>query len=661
MRTYPVRDLIHMTEDEIWQLNTLQGEPLEIVFDDETLHTRPQPTIFSWYIWQLFRDYDKAPVLLRHHTHTTRISANTHLKYFSLATETIFEAYNKQVDLDHVSKRIYELTNAMYNAFVQRLEDEVTSIDILDFLEVTDHPKVRQSTDKLSHNAREIDGIYEEVRQILKDPNELIGNAIAEAVKSGLVKDNQVMQCVVARGSMSDIDSNIFPQPILDNYTSGITTLHDSMVESRSAAKSQINTTGPVRDAEYFNRLEQLITSFVIGVETVDGQERIDCGSQNYREYFLTAQDFQMWLGKYYWDDASQSLKVLKKTDRHLTDTLVKFRSVFDCKVTSRQHFCRTCYGDLYFNIPHGANLGHTAATTTCKDVSQIIISTKHYDASAVGELMQYGDYELKYVQLGTDPNHILLNPRLGQYDDVRMTISSEEATRLSEIMTGEIASMSIRRISSISEVRIDYTSRTGEEIAFIPVSMGTQHSSMSHSLLTYLKTHRWELDERGNYQIDLSEWDYKDVAFVMPMKQMSMMDFFLTVEYVLKSKRTQAAAKRTIIPGIKHLKNIKEPWEGLLYLHDIVRQKFQINIVHLELMVQALRVMHLRERDYRLPTGSEYGQIGDFVEVINNRSLGAKLAYERIMDLFDQPVIDIIEDRHPHPMDYMLMGERLE
>lgn len=661
MKTYPVRDLILMTEDQVWALDDLQGGALEIQFDDGALHTRAQPTIFSWYIWQLFRDYDKAPVLTRHHIQNTRVSSSTHLTYFTTVIQTIFDAYNKQVDMDRISKRVYELTNAMYNAFVLRLEDQVTSIDILDFIEVADHPKVAKAIGELRPNAKAIEKVYEKVRAVLVDPVELQGNAVAEAVKSKLVKDNQVMACTVAVGAKSDIDSNIFTSPILDSYLTGITSLHDSMIESRSAARAQINTTGPVRDAEYFNRIEQLVSSYVIGVETENGQEVADCGSQTYREYHLTAQDFRAWVGKYYLDEATNQLKVIKETDRHLIDSVIKVRSLFDCKVADRQHFCRTCYGDLYYNIPTGANFGHTGATTTCKDVSQIIISTKHYDASAVGEEMQYSDYELRYVRLGTDPNHILFNDRLKNFDNLVMKISADEAPRLSEIMTGDIETMSIRRISSISEIRLEFVTRNGPDMAPIPVSMGTQHSSLSKAFLKYLRKHRWELDEWGNYTIDLKEWDYNDVAFVMPMKQMSMMDFFLTVEYILKSKRTDNAAKRTIIPGIKHLKKIREPWEGLLYLHEVVQQKFQINIVHLEIMVQALRVMSLKDRDYRIPAGIEHGQIGDFNEVIGNRSLGGKLAYERIMDLFERPEPDIIDDRHPHPMDWILMGDRLE
>lgn len=662
MKTYAIRDLVAMSEDDIWALDAQKDVPLEIKFDDGSLHTRPQPTIFSWYIWQLFRDYDKAPILCKHHIQNTRISDSTHLTYFTEATTTIFEAYNKNVDMDRIAKRIYQLTNQLYNAMVLRLESKVTSIDILDFIEIVDHPKIAKIIAEMKPNARDIDRAYELVKDVLMDPDELQGNSVAEPVKSKLVKDNQVMACTVAVGAKSDIDSNIFPKPIMSSYLTGITDLHDSMIESRSASRAQINTTGPVRDAEYFNRVEQLISSFVIGVETKDGKPIKDCGSTTYREYYLTASDFKDWVGKHYLDETTNVVKALKITDRHLIDSVVKFRSIFDCKVNSRQRFCQTCYGDLYYNIPVGANLGHTGATATCKDVSQIIISTKHYDASAMGEEINYGDYELKYVKLGTDPNHILFNKRLKNYTDVYVTIAVDEVKRLSEVMTANLDTVSIRRISSVSEILVHYTTPMGtEEVAPIPVSMGTQHSSLSKSFLKYLKKHRWELSETGDYLISLDDWDYSDVAFVMPMKQMSMMDFFLTIEYILKSKVDKNAAKRTIIPGIQHLKKIGDPWDGLLYLHDVVRQKFQINIAHLEIMVQALRVMNISDRDYRIPRGTEHGQVGNFKEVIGNRSLGVRLAHEHIQSLFSSPVEDIIEGRHPSGMDYLLMGDRLD
>lgn len=662
MKSFHVRDLLAMSEDAIWDLDLGRKDAIEIHFEDGVLHTRSQPTIFSWYIWQLFNEYDKTPILMKHHIQDTRVTSSTHLNYFTEATRSIFEAYNKQIDMDKVSKLIYEWTNRMFNAFVLRLEDEVTSIDILDFIEVVDHPKIAKIIKEMKPDAKSIEKAYEAVRSVIMDPTQLVGNGVAEPTKSKLVKENQVMQCIVTRGSMSDIDSNIFPIPIMDSYLTGITGLRDSMMESRAAAKAQINTTGPVRDAEYFNRIEQLMTSFVIGVEYDNGEPLIDCGSVTYREHTPSSTDFQDWVGKYYLDEKTNTLKALRESDRHLIDTQLKFRSMFDCKAPSRQHMCQTCYGDLYYNIPEGANLGHTGATATCKDVSQIIISTKHYDASAVGEEINYGEYDLKFVRIGTDPNHIFFNPRLKKYGDLTLTIASEEAGRLSEIMTSDLNNLSIRRISSVSEIRLDFTDRNGlPDSAVVPVSMGTQHSSLSKSFLKYLKEERWELTENGNYRIDLRKWDFDEVAFVMPMKQMSMMDFFLTIEYILKSKTTEAAAKRTVIPGIRHLKKIGDPWEGLLYLHSVVQQKFKINIVHLEIMVQALRVMSLRERDYRIPLGTEHGQIGDLNEVIGNRSLGAKLAYQHIMDIFDSPEVDVIDNRHAHNMDYLLMGDRLE
>ena len=141
MKSYPIREMARMTEDEIWALDNNRTDPIEIHFDDGILHTRAQPTIFSWYIWQLFSEYDKSPILLKHHIQNTRVSSTTHLNYFTSAVTSIFEAYNKKVDMDALAKRVYELTNAMFNAFVLRLGEEVTSIDILDFIEVTDHLK----------------------------------------------------------------------------------------------------------------------------------------------------------------------------------------------------------------------------------------------------------------------------------------------------------------------------------------------------------------------------------------------------------------------------------------------------------------------------------------------------------------------------------------
>lgn len=675
MRTeYHVRELASMSEDEIWAMGDDPSEMIDIAFDDGYVAKgiRMPFTIFSWYSWQLFDGYPDAPITKKNHMLATRLTKKTSVDLFEKAQLSIVESYGKDIDRDRLGLNIMRAHNAQYNAIVRRLGRYVTSIDILDFIEIQEHPKIKEIRSNVKSNHRSITLAYERALAVLLDPDELRGNAIAEAVKSGLVRQNQVMQCVILRGLMSEIDQTVFPVAIMDSYTSGITKIHDVMVESRSATRSQINTTGPVRDAEYLNRVEQLATSMFVGVETELGEEIVDCGNRRRRERTIQASDFNSWLGKHFFDTRTNDWSVITQADREwiVSQPTVGIRSILDCKVPGRQHCCRSCYGDLYYNIPENTNYGWFAAVTTCKDVSQIIISTKHYDQSAVVEEIRYTDYELAYVRLGSDPHNILLNTRLDNYANLRVVIPEKQASRFGEIMEADLDGIAPSRISQLSTINILYEDPNlgGDDAVSIPVSIGSQASSMSREMLKYIRDNEWYTDEQGDYVINLENWDYNQPMFVLPMKQLSMMDFFNTVERMLRSGDSKSdSSKKFKSLQIQTLNKYTNPWDGVMALHELIRKKFDINIVHLEVMVQALRVVSLKPmeldgsggRDWRMPVGGEIGSIAKLDEVISNRSLGAKFAHEDNKKILDEPYADLITNRHASPMDALLMGSR--
>lgn len=676
--TFNVRQLINASEDEIWSLDSEEAPPIELVFDDGPMTVEIPQTILSWYAWRLFEGYEKTSILKRHHmtglesgASPVRVGKNTLPKLMENVIESIWETYGPKTNLDQISKRGLEASNLAYNAFASRLGEYVTSIDILDFIEVVRHPEIAKILADIKPTRNSVEIAYERATAVLKDPNTLIGNPVAEGVKSGGVRVNQVMQCAIMRGWMTEIDGNFFPKLVASSYTTGLCSAYEALVESRSATKSQINTTGPVKDAETLNRIEQLVTGMFVGVETIDGKPIDDCGSTRYREAKITSKTFQDWVGKYYLDEKLGQLRVIKRYDRHLIGQRVKFRSVFDCEVKSSQHCCRTCYGDLYYNIPSTANLGHHAAVTTCKDVSQIIISTKHHDASAVAELMKYTDFELQYVTLGNNPQHIMLNRRVKELKNLHLKIPVEAATRLSEIMDNEVDKLSIRRISNVGEFYVTFEGTVGEEkVVEIPSAIGSQKASLSHAFLEYIKKRKFTLSAEGDYLINLSEWDYANPILVLPLKQMSMMDFFKLVSQVLKSSSSDdSSKKRNAERGrdkdIRLLTSFKgDPWSAVLHLHEVVQQKFQINIVHLEILVQAVRSRNHRRSgaetlDWSIPTGSEDGHLVTVNNVFNYRSLAAKLSYQSISSVFDDPAMALVENRLSSPQDAALMGDR--
>ncbi|WP_410954452.1 hypothetical protein, partial [Pseudomonas aeruginosa] len=73
-----------------------------------------------------------------------------------------------------------------------------------------------------------IERAYSKVTRLLVDPKALPGNRLGEAVRTGLVDRNQVLQCVAARGKTTDLDSHIFPIPLKVGFAHGFSLFYDS-------------------------------------------------------------------------------------------------------------------------------------------------------------------------------------------------------------------------------------------------------------------------------------------------------------------------------------------------------------------------------------------------------------------------------------------------
>lgn len=665
-----MRELVHWTEDEIWKLDEL--DVMEVIFDDGVEQVTPQSTIISWYLWEFHRTYPELSCLRRHHIRHDRVTKTIHVRYMSRITRDLFNL----IGPDHYSQEKVEdivswVNQNLQNAMAVRIEQWVTSIDILDFLAVWQDPdfvKVHRETKITPHGIRQG---YEKAITLLKNPNKFIGNPIAEGIRSELIPANQIMQCLFMRGYCSELDQSLYDPPVLSSYFTGLSTLYESMVESRSASRSQYNTSEPVKDAEYFNRLMQLIASYVALVEAGD------CGSIRYVQHTLTQSDLTTFAGKYYLDEETSTLKVITPEDHHLRGKPLKIRSLFYCNHPNRQTVCEKCYGQLFYSIPSGANIGHLGSTTAIKDISQVIISTKHYDATAIAAIIYFADEQKRYIHASeTDPHMIYLSQNLSDYEDVFLVIDKDDAKELLAVVNADVDMLRISNISSIRDIALrTYHYETLTEIP-IPMSIGSCRSHMSRSLLQHCKTHKWSTDDRGNIVINMKSWDYSEPAFIVAKRQLSMMDFFLTIQYILKSSKDDKPSTRrthTSLQKTMHLQAIGHEWKGLMYLYNIVSEKFKINIVHLETMVQALRVVDRKAGDYRLPRGHErvlYDDKGNmeyapslcnYTEIMSNRSAGVMMAYQEHVRYLEALESTLDRPTHPSPMDYALMGDRME
>ncbi|WJJ54884.1 hypothetical protein [Xanthomonas phage RTH11] len=646
MQRYHARDLALMPKNLLWEL---PEEDLTIIFDDGEVVSNQPTAIFSAYMWGLYAQLPHTPAVKAHFIADARLSTDTHLKLINRVMWAAYDAYSamgEELNIEQLSKRALMAVNDYYNDLTEGTEEYATTLSMLDIMEVMAHPEIMDVNQNVSSSDKSIVHAHRTIERILKDPNQLTTNILARSVRSGLVKLGQVLQCIGPRGSVTDIDSNIFPYPTLSGFAGGLYRFHDSFIESRTAAKSLTFTEKPLQDTEYFNRRLQLLAASIRDI--YDG----DCGTTEYLSWHMSAGDLAAFAGKYYLlEDGNGALGIIDDNEycrKNLVGRTLKIRSVLYCDSPDAGYVCATCYGEMQRSIPYGTNIGHVAATSVCKQASQQVLSVKHLDTSASSGGLRLSDYEQRYVRLGNDPNLMFLAHRLDGAK-VMLYVRGDEAQRLSEVKSVEnIEVLLPTHISSLSQVGFKVQSKNKEEADLVQVSNGSRTSSLSREMLAYLRAHSWKLTPEGDIEIDLTHWDVDHPLFSTPRRQENMLDYMATIEKFLKAVKRGGA--------VKSLKDYDTAADALRGFYELVSSRLFVNIIHQEILVKVCMVRSSRHRDYRVPLRGNQLEFGKFDFNIFNRSMGPAMAYQNHKQQWNNPATYLTMKRPPHPLDQILL-----
>lgn len=657
---YTARELMQYTRHQIWQLpNAVTGENLEctIHFDDGPLQTTIAETIYSWYHWRFFRHWPQTPVLKKHHMGPDRLTANTSLRLFKNVIFDIQDVSGGQVTALSLRKEAYECINQIYNDFTEMLGSYVTSTGALDFLEVLVHPEIYlanefvQSLDlddpEVCRTADiHIKSVYKTIGKVLRSPTELIGNSVAEKIKSESLKIGQVQQVFGPRGALQDIDYGVFKRPIVVGFAHGIVSLHDSMLESRAASLALMLTKDPLADVEYFNRELQLVGN------VIDHVVNYDCGSTQYVPWTVKEGHMPSLRGKNYVGPDGKLLKISGQ-ETHLTNTTILLRSPMRCMHPSSTGVCLTCMGDLGLSIDADTNLGHMSVIELCSAVSQNVLSMKHLNGSAMVDDFVVPTYDEPYIRVLEDRSSIALASRINPMK-TSLTVAREEAPNLNDVKLRGVAELSITRISQITQVVFSYETDDGfDEIIPVSVSMGSRLSSFTPEFLTYISQVGYDTPDSKSIQIHLRGWNPDLPIFVLPMKQASMIEFMSDVKSLIKSNGENKGKELLDLSDRTNL------GVALADFYDLVSGKFVINIAHLEIILKATMIRSKDRRDYRLPEPGGEAQFGRYSEIIGGRSLSGQAAYQEQVSSFTDPDSYLNRERTPHPFDPIVMPPR--
>ena len=643
-------------------MDNLEGDFI-LVFRNGELVTNERECQYSSFIWDLHRTYPKTPLLKEHHVKSingdNETSVNAHLKLINAVIWTVYDTYvNDYKDkgdlLEELSKQVYLITNLMYNDLSYRLEEYVTSLDITDFIKITKLPVVASALETVSPTQEGIETVSKLIQDQIKSAPELKYNPLAISIRTGNSRLGQALQCLGPRGYLTDVDSNIFRYPIMSSYISGIRSLYDSLIESRSASKSLFNSTKPLQDSEYFSRRQQLICQNVKNIHYGD------CGSTNYLLWHvrdvtyegvtkISSGDLKTIAGKYYLDEEVNppTLRIVKSSDAHLIGKAIKLRSVVaGCNHPDPYGVCETCYGDVALAIPKNSNLGHLSCVTMTAILAQLILSTKHFDGSSVVEGIVLKPLEKRFLASEINGSRYFLNPKIKD-KDVKIQINVGDAPGLPDInRVSDVNQLNTTRVSEFPMILMSVGDSKGVEINSLTVCVNARKSSMTHDFLNFIKQKGYNIidDGKGNskYEFDMTGWDYEKPIFVLPLSHFNTSDHQNEIAKMLESTAKE----------MEQRSNNVSPEAMLVEFYDLVNRRIQVNLSILEVILYSSMVVDAMNDNYDLPKPWTPKGMGVMRQLILNRSLSAQMGYQSHREAFFDPTSFIKTNRMDHIFD---------
>lgn len=668
------RKLLTQSTERLWGM--LTGD-FVLVFDDGEIVTNYRRTLYSSHVWDFHRQFTQeklraitanvpeheAPLNVTHHMdyvlNEQRLRSDTHIKLLGQVAFDIYDWASAQMSEEEkivlrseLRRKTFEVRDNIYGDFSYRAEEYVGSIDFLDYLQVFDHPTTQKAYSEAPKNDEGVSMVNNAVDSALKDlaPK---GNQLAKSYVSGFVRKDQLLQCIGWRGAVTDMNGNIFGKLIDRGYFEGIYKLADSMQESRSASKSLELSKATLRNTEYFARRLQLVSM------SVENLHYGDCGSGRYirwrvrgpekvENHLVYPGDLPNLIGKMYLDPQTNTLKPIRRSDTHLINQVIQIRSVINCCHPDPAGICSTCLGELSLSVPEYSNIGHLASTYMTEQSTQGVLSTKHLDSNALLEAIVLDEYERQFLKVHPGKNSFLLSDQL-KNKKVKLIVSSNQAKNLADVLEVEdVSQLSLPRVSEISEVlfQVDDGHVIRSETVNVYDNKVKRAAYLTYEMLAHAKEKGWEFTESGHYVIDLADWNHGKPILELPAKQFSMGDHSKRISEILESSVVELIARD----------RIASPEGVLTDLFTHVNSRLSVNLAMLEIPFYASMIISAEDRNYGLPKPWTKRGLGVMRKIMDYRSEGARMAYERHASVILNPESFALENRPDSPFDMAFM-----
>ena len=628
MKKTPVRELIHLTEQQVWSIGPKQK--FLVVFDDGEMEMEGRFIHYNWNYWRLYREFTDRSVLMRH-TFNGLYTADVHGDHGQELIWFIYDQLPPTPNIQwEISRVFYEITNQLDNDSMTKLAGYRTSGCLHDLIEVLEQEDISKAKGEYWQAVKNADWSSEVVKDAIekahktvetvlyKDRQALSTNAIKKLAQSKNVSKGQLLQLIGPRGYVQDIDGTVFPYPIDVGYAEGMSSLYDVAIESRSAARALLMNTKPLQDSEYNNRTMQLHCSVTRSVhgKSCDHWETVRWTVEEGDELLLRGMNYM---------DNGKPVMIWKSID-HLIGKTIELRTPTGCGNQDTQTLCETCLGWLSRILPEGTNVGYTLSSALWAIITQLMLSTKHFEGSTVSLYLQLDKVSRNYIKLlSKDPSRVLLQKPQKKGLHYAMRIPQEFVRHINDVMVTEVDEVSPSRVSRCKHVHIakmkgdDFV----EPFEDINLTVAGSGASLTPDALAFLKEKGWTVGG-GYIEFSLEGWSYDQPIFMTPRRGDNIYLYLGEVQSFLVP---QGAA--TTDGKANNVTNYRTRTAALTEFIMLLRTRLDVNMAIAAIVIRACMTRNAEEGDYTLPRAGEPFGFTNTKRCLFKRSLTGAFAFE--------------------------------
>ena len=590
----------------------------KLVLSDNKSVTMPtRVAMLNMIYWEPLLEFGILPTI-KETFNIKSISSDSSSKIYSILYDTFLDARPEE---DHMKMvhAIFRNISRLYNFVITECGSYMPSVDALSLAQLLQYPPLKELAE---HKYDSSWGTYvaetmlkqdsKELLKILRDPK-TPNNILYYYIQAGVLKTNQIPQMLLAYGPRSDIDDTMRKNVISDSSFSGLKTVNDFATESLSAKKAIFFSRDVIKKTQYFGRKMRL------GCSTLERVYPKSCGSTTSVIPFKIEEQYaKNFLHKVIIDNGTRVQLNTESIIEKYIGKNIQMVTPFGCQHTDG--FCELCAGygkdRLIKYLPPDIHIGLLASSKTSSQVSQRVLSTKHL-INTNSKIYNLTESAARYLMKNDCDIH--WEPKMAKHlDQFQIRIPMDAIGPIVDLNLDTLPiAESFSKLSYFELLKNENLVDTVylEYDVFVPY--------MSEYFLEHMRNNYNKLQiEDDVITVPLAGYNPKYPIFKFTVLNDDMLTYTKSVATFL----TATIRNFTSVPL------------ALKAFSDVVWRKSNINIFFLEVVLRNLIIEN--ESSWQLTTVKDTNHVtfGKLEDVISNRTISMKLAFERLMVYLNTP-----------------------